>query len=208
MLSEPSVEDMDGFDKDYGDRPTPIITASPQKIIRVRPLNSEPVGQRTVRGGDDSARRDQEGGGVEVGGVGGGGGGGYVVSTLASYFEQQGPRKEDVVWAGDGGNYPGVGGGRSLAPNVRNVPSSAPSKAKRKVDGSGAFTVEQRQSPYWAPKPLVPKYSAARLQTAEPGMRPRTAAEEQEDLDERRQYLTTPDLSEFFFFFDNLDGLL
>ena len=25
MLSEPSVEDMDGFDKDYGDRPTPII---------------------------------------------------------------------------------------------------------------------------------------------------------------------------------------
>ena len=40
MLSEPSVEDMDGFDKDYGDRPTPIIAASPQQIIRIRPIHN------------------------------------------------------------------------------------------------------------------------------------------------------------------------
>ena len=208
MLSEPSVEDMDGFDKDYGDRPTPIITASPQKIIRVRPLDIEPVGQRTVRGGDDG-RRDQ----VDGGGGGGGGVSGHVASTLADYFEQQVPRKEDVVWAGDGGNYPGAGVGRSVAPNIRNAPYTAPSKAKRKRgggSGSGGgpmlededrFTTEQRQSPYWAPKPMVPKYAAARLKTAEPGMRPRTAAEEQEELDDRRQYLTTPNLSKFFFLF-------
>jgi hypothetical protein len=48
-----SVEDPDGFDIDYGDKPTPIITQSPQQIIRVRPLDVEPVGNRTVRGGNN-----------------------------------------------------------------------------------------------------------------------------------------------------------
>ena len=32
-----------------------------------------------------------------------------AVGTLADYFEQQGPRESDIVWAGTGGDRPGTG---------------------------------------------------------------------------------------------------
>ena len=37
-MSIPSMEDLDGFDRHYGDGPTPIISAAPQQTVRVRPL--------------------------------------------------------------------------------------------------------------------------------------------------------------------------
>jgi hypothetical protein len=188
MMSEPSVEDLDGFDKDYGDRPTPIITASPKQIVRIRPIDVDHVGDRTVRGGGPHKGRGGDGGG----GGGGGSGNDSVGNgnqTLAAYFEQQGPRSENVVWAGDGGHHPGTGIGKSLTPNVRNAPFTAPaSKGNRNRNRNinrnannrttttasvdNEFDEVQRQSPYWAPKPK-PKYVAYRVKTAEAGRRRR-----------------------------------
>jgi hypothetical protein len=210
MLSEPSVEDPDGFDKTYGDRPTPIITASPQKIIRVRPLGIEPSGKRTVRGGKNSkvigATKDRSSSDDAQS---------RMASTLSAYFEQQGPRPDDVVWAGDGGNYPGSGMGHGVVPQhrVRTAPHTAPANKRRQRSNDNdndndEFTPLQQQSPYWSPKVTVPKYSASRINTADSSPRRNRSQdiggeggegseidEEEMDFDERRQYLTTPDMN-------------
>ena len=221
MLSEPSVEDMDGFDKDYGDRPTPIIAASPQQIIRIRPLDSEPMGQRTIVGGvpmKNSLSRTSKNSKSNNNGTGGAA---SSPATLAAYFQQQGPRTEDVVWAGDGGHYPGTGNGISTTPQVRNAPHTAPHTAPHRSSARSSaatttmdneFNAVQQQSPYWAPKP-VPKYFEHRVQTKDAGGRRRKrrtdggsdmgsdmgsdggSVENNDNVDERRKFLTTPDLN-------------
>ena len=41
-----------------------------------------------------------------------------AVGTLADYFEQQGPRESDIVWAGTGGDRPGTGFGAARPATV------------------------------------------------------------------------------------------
>ena len=135
---------------------------------------------------------------------------------MADYFEQQGPRPDDVIWAGDGGNYPNNGMGKHNPPRVRTAPHSTTSKMKKskssvittsgvqsKGGGGGTittsdssmlqddFTPQQQQSPYWSPKITKPRYTASRISTAEPSTRRRQHSfsnSQQEHHDQNQNY--------------------
>ena len=135
---------------------------------------------------------------------------------MADYFEQQGPRPDDVIWAGDGGNYPNNGMGKHNPPRVRTAPHSTSKMKKSKSSvittgggqgkgGGGTittsdssmlqddFTPQQQQSPYWSPKITKPRYTASRISTAEPSTRRRqntfsNSQQEHHDQNQNQNY--------------------